>query len=103
MKTILVNYNLPLRPPRAMMIEEFVDAANAKFKGMPGLHNKQFCYDESTGDGLSVYLWETDEQAEGFAASFVDSFRETFGVEPTVTLHPALVVVDNRAGDILSG
>lgn len=102
MKTILVNYHLPQKPAKNEMIGQFTMAANAKFLGMPGLQSKQFCYDESTGDGLSVYLWETAEQAEAFARNFPASFRETFGVEPDITLHETLVLVDNRANDVLS-
>lgn len=44
MKTVLVTYNLPGKPPRQAITEQFVGAANNIFKGLPGLMSKQFCY-----------------------------------------------------------
>lgn len=103
MKTVTVKYNLPGKPPRGAVMEKFVAAANGMFKGMNGLLNKQFTYDEKSGDGLSVYLWETSEMAETFhSESFVEHFKKTFGVKPTITHHDLLTFVDNRTGDILT-
>ena len=102
MQTILVSYCLPNAPPRRALQEKFVDAANNIFKGLPGLLSKQFCYDETTGKGQSVYLWETREQAEEFFSPvFIEHFRETFGVEPTLAYLDILVLTDNRVGDVI--
>ncbi len=102
MKTVLVTYNLPGKPPRQAIREKFADAANNIFKGLPGLMSKQFCYDETTGDGHSVYLWESEEQAkEFFAPDFAEHFREVFGVDPTITHLDIQVLLDNRAGDVV--
>ena len=65
MKTVLITYNLPGKPPRQAITEQFVGAANSIFKGLPGLMSKQFCYDETTGDGHSVYLWEITGTGRG--------------------------------------
>ena len=102
MQTVLVSYSLPKAPPRRALQEKFVDAANNIFKGLPGLLSKQFCYDETTGKGQSVYLWETREQAEEFfSPTFIEHFRETFGVEPTLAYLDILVLTDNRVGDVI--
>ena len=102
MKTVLITYNLPGKPPRQAITENFVGAANNIFKGLPGLMSKQFCYDETTGDGHSVYLWESQEQAEEFfSPAFVEHFREVFGVDPTITYLDIPVLVDNRVGDVV--
>ena len=102
MKTVLVTYNLPGKPPRQAITEQFVGAANNIFKGLAGLMSKQFCYDEATGDGQSVYLWESGEQAEEFfSPDFVEHFREVFGVDPTITYFDIQVLLDNRAGDVV--
>lgn len=102
MQTVLVSYSLPKAPPRRALQEKFVDAANNIFKGLPGLLSKQFCYDEATGKGQSVYLWETREQAEEFfSPTFIEHFRETFGVEPTLAYLDILVLTDNRVGDVI--
>ena len=104
MITVLITYTLPSAPPRTAILEKFVEAANAKFKGLPGLFSKQFCYDESTGNGHSVYLWESKEQAEAFFSSpaFVEGFEKDFGAALNVTYLDTLVVVDNRVGDVTS-
>ncbi len=102
MKTVLVDYHLPDTPPRSAIMEGFVGAANSMFKDMPGLLSKQFCYDENTGNGHSVYLWETQEKAEAFfSPAFFEHFHEVFGVEPTITYLDILVLVDNRVGDVV--
>ena len=99
MKTVLITYCLPKKPPRAVILEQFIGAANNIFKDLPGLLSKQFCYDETTGNGHSVYLWESRARAEEFhSPAFVQHFRDVFGVEPTVTYLDILVLVDNRAG-----
>ena len=62
----------------------------------------QFCYDETTGGGHSVYLRESREQAEEFfSPAFVEHFREVFGVDPTIACLDIPVLVDNRDGDIV--
>lgn len=102
MQTVLVSYHLPNAPPRRTLQEKFVDAANNIFKGLPGLLSKQFCYDETTGKGQSVYLWETREQAEEFFSPvFMEHFRDAFGVEPTLAYLDILVLTDNRVGDVI--
>ena len=102
MITVLITYNLPGKPPRKAITENFVKAANSIFKGLPGLMSKQFCYDQATGDGHSVYLWESRERAEEFfSPAFVEHFREVFGVDPTVTYLDIPVLVDNRVGDVV--
>lgn len=102
MQTVLVSYHLPKAPPRRALQEKFVDAAHNIFKGLPGLLSKQFCYDETTGEGQSVYLWETREQAEEFfSPTFMEHFRDTFGVEPTLAYLDILVLTDNRVGDVI--
>ena len=102
MKTVLITYHLPAKPPRQSITEKFVEAANGIFKDLPGLMSKQFCYDETTGDGHSVYLWESQQQAEEFfSPAFVEHFCEAFGVEPTITYLDILILVDNRVGDVV--
>lgn len=102
MQTVLVSYCLPKAPPRRALQEKFVDAAHNIFKGLPGLLSKQFCYDEITGKGQSVYLWETREQAEAFfSPTFIEHFRDAFGVEPTLAYLDILVLTDNRVGDVI--
>ena len=49
-----------------------------------------------------MYLWKTREQAEAFFSPvFLEHFRDTFGVEPTLAYLDILVLTDNRVGDII--
>lgn len=101
MTTVIVTYKLPKALPRSTVLERFKVAAETKFKGMPGLHSKQFCYDEKTGNGLSVYLWQSKEQAKAFfTPEFQASFESIFGVKPDFEILDTLLVVDNRVDDI---
>ena len=76
MKTVLVTYHLPGKPPRAVILERFIGAANNIFKNLPGLLSKQFCYDETTGNGHSVYLWNPRHGRKSFFLRHLLSISE---------------------------
>lgn len=102
MATVLVRYHLSTIPPRSDVMEIMMLSAQNKFKGLPHLHSKQFCYDEKTGDGLSVYLWDSRANAEAFfTKEFIDNFTEKFGAVPSLEYYDTLLTVDNRVGDIV--
>jgi hypothetical protein len=102
MITVIVKYQ-PANPIsrndfKAMM--QF--GAQQQFSGLPHLLSKQFCFDETSGQGLSVYLWESKAHAEAFFNDeFMATFQQAMGCSPLVEYHEALVVVDNRQGDVL--
>ncbi|MDY0072656.1 MAG: hypothetical protein RBR77_08410 [Thauera sp.] len=102
MITAIVRY----QPARKFSVEEAAQmmrsGAENMFKGVPGLHGKQFCYDAETGQGLSVYLWESREVAEGFfSEAFIDNFRSMLGCTPEIEYWPTMAFVDNRNGEVL--
>ena len=102
MKTVLVEYVLQEPASRAQKIEETVNVANNIFKGLPGLISKQWTYDETTGKGLNVYLWESAEAADNFFDDeFAARFESRFGAHPTVTKLDTLALVDNKSGEII--
>ena len=97
MHTVLVKYVLPRPVPRAKMMEGF-QAAEARFRATPKLIRKYFSYDEANHTGHSVYLWESEADAQAFFdEAFVARFRENFGTEPELFHVDTLMVVDNEA------
>ena len=96
MHTVLVKYKLPKPVPRAMMLEGF-KGVEARFRGIPTLIRKYFCYDEENHTGHSVYLWESEEAAKKvFNDEFVADFQEKFGTTPEFFGVDTLMVVDNE-------
>jgi hypothetical protein len=102
MITVIVKYTIAGNPPREQVAPMLKQGAETMFKGMPHLYSKQFCYDESQGLGLSVYLWDSRANAEAFFnEAFLEEFKKNMGCVPEVALYDNLVTVDNRAGDLL--
>lgn len=96
MHTVLVRYTFPKPVPRAALLERFEQSA-ARFRTVPRLIRKYFCYDEATGTGHSVYLWESESDARAFfSEAFLAGFAEKFGCQPELTFVDTLVVVDNE-------
>lgn len=102
MATVLVKYKLPNIPPRDVVMGLFEKSATEIFKDMEGLYSKQFCYDEKTGEGLSVYHWASREHAEGFfTPEFIANFKVKFGADPHHEIYDTYLMLDNRAGDMV--
>lgn len=102
MTTVICTYQLPVPKSREQVMAIFKMAAETVFKDLDGLNSKQFCYDETTGKGLSVYNWISKDAAEQFFYSpdFVKNFEAGLGTIPNLEILDALLVVDNRVGDI---
>ena len=101
MTTVIVNYSFPEKMTRAETLERFKQAADT-FAGMDGLNSKQFTFDEKSGKCFSVYNWQSREKAEAFFTdSFIEDFERIVGTTPTFSLHDCLVMVDNRANDVV--
>ncbi|MGH1356214.1 MAG: hypothetical protein ACRBBS_14185 [Thalassovita sp.] len=96
MHTVLVKFVLPSPVPRAALLERFKQSEQ-RFRGLPNLIRKYFCYDEANQTGHSVYLW-TDEAAARafFNAEFTSNFAQKFGATPELTHLDTLMVVDNE-------
>lgn len=102
MCTVLVKYKFPDHHNRGEIEKLFKQIAEARFLGLEGLYSKQFCYDVETREGLSVYHWESKEQAEAFfSLEFLERFRNTYRTEPHCEYYDTILAVDNRAGDIV--
>lgn len=103
MTTVICTYKLPTPKSREEIGAIFNFAAQTVFKNMDGLNSKQFCYDEETGEGFSVYHWKTINEAKKFfhSPSFITDFEAALGAKPNFTFLDCLVMVDNRANDIL--
>ena len=102
MITVIVKY----KPAKTYAREEIATMLKAgaehMFKGMPHLLSKQFCFDVNTNEGLSVYLWDSRASAEAFfTPEFLEGFEQSMGAVPSVEYCDTVVVVDNRAGEVL--
>jgi heme-degrading monooxygenase HmoA len=80
-------------------IEARFVAATPLFEKMPGLKCKYFCFDVQEFEGTSVYIWESREAATACFESplFRESFRNSFGCEPSIKYVEVKHVVDNTA------
>ena len=99
MYTALVTYTLPNPRSRAAMLERFKQS-EARFQSLPNLVRKDFCYDEASHTGHSVYLWDSEAAARGFfSEAFLTGFEKSFGCRPNVVFVDTLLVVDNQRGN----
>ena len=104
MVTVIVKYKTPKTYTQEEISAMLQLGAEHMFKGMPHLLNKQFCFDIATSEGLSVYLWDSWENAEAFFNDeFLESFKQGMGAVPTLEYYETILTVDNRAGDIVMG
>lgn len=96
MHTVLVKYVLPQPVPRAKLMEGFKEA-EARFRSVPTLIRKYFCYDEANHTGHSVYLWKSEADAKAFFNDeFLAGFKAKFGTTPELFHVDTLMVVDNE-------
>jgi hypothetical protein len=103
MLTVIVKYQIPGDSDRTEVAAMFKQGADGMFKGLPHLYSKQFCFDETSREALSVYLWETRSAAEAFFNdAFVEAFSASMGCVPNIAFYDNLVTVDNRSGDVLT-
>ena len=77
-------------------ILKVAENARGMFEGMPGLHYKFFTFDEKQQRATNFYVWESQEQAEGF---FTDELRERviglYGIAPVIDFIEIAEIVDN--------
>ncbi len=100
MITAILEYSLSAPMARSAMVAKF-KLAGDRFRGMSGLQRKYFCYDEASGRGLSVYLWDSKAAAEAvFTEAFAAGFEASFGVRPSIRYIDTLMIVDNRADEV---
>lgn len=103
MHTVLVKYELPKPVPREKMTDIFENSAE-RFRAVPKLIRKYFCYDEENHTGHSVYLWESEADAKAFFnEEFLARFKERFGASPELFHVDTLLVVDNEQEKTTAG
>ncbi len=101
MTTVIVKYHDPEKLTRAQAMEKFKQAADM-FVGMDGLNSKQFTFNEEKQTCQTVYNWESREKAEAlFNDDFIPYFEKRVGTKPTFEMFDCLLMVDNRAGDVV--
>lgn len=101
MTTVIVKFSYPEKRTRGEAMEHFKQASET-FKGMDGLNSKQFTFNEEAGTCLTIYNWENREKADAFFSDdFIPNFEKLVGTKPTFEILDCLLMVDNRADDII--
>jgi hypothetical protein len=96
MHTVFVTFTFPKPVARDALLSRFKQS-EARFRGLPKLIRKYFCYDEANHTGHSVYLWESEADARAFfSEAFIASFAEKFGCTPELKYVDTLMVIDNE-------
>ncbi|MBT5187591.1 MAG: hypothetical protein HOH19_04350 [Kordiimonadaceae bacterium] len=104
MATVLIKYKTEEKYTYEQVVKMMEDSANNTFKGLPHLHSKQFCFDIETGEGLSIYLWDSKEIAQAyFTPEWEVYFEKKFGCTAHITYYDTILTLDNRMNDIIYG
>ena len=102
MITVIVKYTTSKSYTQEEITGMLRFGAEKMFQGMPHLHNKQFCFDVETSEGVSVYLWDSRKNAEAFFNdAFLEQFQQSMGTVPSIEFYSTILAVDNRQGDIM--
>jgi len=100
MITEIVTFRLKPGMTRQEMLEDARTTVD-RWSGYPGLVRKTYAMaDDQTGMG--IYLWESRQHAEaGHDEAWLTKAEARWGVRPEITYHDTVMVLDNRAGEVL--
>ena len=102
MITALVQFKLPQPVTREKAQQLFVGTA-PRYRQTSGLIRKYYLLSEDGGTAGGVYLWRSKKDAEGlYTTEWVNSIRERYGAQPSVTYFESPVVVDNVTNEVVS-
>lgn len=78
------------------ILYKIADAAQAKFKGMPGLRSKAFTVNPEKREAVNFYIWESEEAAKAFFTDEqVDRIANHYKVRPTLDFVQIAALVEN--------
>jgi hypothetical protein len=104
MITAIVKIPIPESLTPAQYLENVNKIAD-RFRTIPGLVRKNFLYSGEEGVAGGVYLWESRQAADACYAEggpWREAITSTFGVQPQISFYETPVVVDNKAGEVLT-
>ncbi|WP_020698898.1 hypothetical protein [Reyranella massiliensis] len=100
MITAIVNFKLPAGIDAKQATELFKMSA-PNYRGVKGLVRKYYLFDEQTGVGGGVYLWESRIDAEAvYTPQWRAYIAERYGELPDIRYFETAVIVDNASGQI---
>lgn len=100
MITAIVNFKLPAGIDAKQAAELFKMSA-PNYRGVKGLVRKYYLFDEQTGVGGGVYLWESRIDAEAvYTPQWRAYIAERYGELPDIRYFETAVIVDNVSGQI---
>ena len=94
MITAIVTYKLPPTINRDDCARHF-EKITKNFQDVPGLHRKQFIWNES-GEAGGVYLWEDIASARAFySGPWLNGIIERYGMYPEISYFDTMAITDN--------
>ena len=104
MFTEIVRFTIPEGLSREAVLEGYEKSARTIWRECPDLIRKNYLLDMDARVGGGVYLWRRREDAAKWhGEAFRTRIRATFGVEPVCELFETPVLVDNMAGEVVTG
>lgn len=80
-------------------VRNIANAAQAKFKGMPGLRSKAFTVNPEKREAINFYIWDSEEAAKAFFTDEqVDRIAGHYKVRPVLDFVHIAALVENQAG-----
>lgn len=102
MQTVIVKYALKAGMERSLLLSAF-EGSTGKFAPVPGLIRKYFCFDQDKMQGVSVYLFASQKDADGFFSEpFMTEMTNRFGSRPELYSVDTLLVLDNEQKKVVS-
>jgi heme-degrading monooxygenase HmoA len=78
-------------------VRNIANAAQAKFKGMPGLRSKAFTVNPEKREAINFYIWDSEESAKAFFTDEqVDRIAGHYKVQPTLDFVHIAALVENQ-------
>jgi hypothetical protein len=102
MITALVQFKLP-QPVSREKAREIFSGTAPKYREIEGLIRKYYVLSQDGGTAGGVYLWNSQEEAEGvYTDEWKQFIFEKYGAMPSVTYFETPVIVDNVTGEIVT-
>lgn len=77
-------------------LRAIADKANAKFKGMAGLHSKAFTVNPEKREAVNFYIWDSEAAATAFFTDEqIDRIADHYRVLPVLDFVQIAALVEN--------
>lgn len=102
MISAFVQFKLP-QPVTREKAREIFSSTAPNYREIQGLIRKYYLLSQDGGTAGGVYLWNSQEEAEGvYTDEWKQFIFDKYGAMPSVTYFETPVIVDNITGEILT-